>query len=919
MTVYDIYQSQKGYIWLGTEAGICRYDGVKFTTYDLKNVQGKSLTNIQEDSQGNIYCMSFLGQLFKVEGDEIKQIELPRSVAKKGFRTYLIDQQDHLWLGAEQLHFKAGQDRWKTKRLSSPVRSIQQDQQGNIWILTFQDYIYRFNAKFEISQTIKAPENLLVLQVKEKSLRALSIRDNKFYHYHLGNQKWTSIRENFKGNISDQILNFQEDKQGNIWTFTSQKIACYQTRNQTFKTLIKDVFISGFLQDREGNYWFSSLGQGLFVLSNLETIHFNRSNSPLEFEQTECLEEDHLGNLYIGSNGNRLYYLNTQNDRLKASYKLSQDGVECLLFDKKRRQLYAENDLLAVFDVVTGKKFKEFNLGNSPKDLALFQGTYLISVAGDATFIKALESAKHLARFGAGKQLRRHRGRAVCVEDMYQRFWIAYTDGLYYYENGASKEVKTGKNQSIIATSLCVDHEGVVWVGTIQQGIFAIKHKKVIQHLDKSKGLISNFCKVVRHQGSLYIGTDQGLQVYNLQTRQSKFFNQQDGLPSNEIRDLLVQKDKIYLATNQGLSILKKNFNTTNYQPPLIYFIGLDVWDKAQQLQKAYRLKYNDNNLTLYFTGLAFRSGGTFRYKYRMKGLDKKWTQVESSHNFARYSALPSGQYQFEVKAINEDGVESNETATVYIDIAYPIWEKWWFILLAILFTLGIIMFVFRIRIRAIQHKAHLEQALGKAALESLKLQMNPHFLFNAMNTIQRYMMRNDAPRASNYLARFSKLMRAVLENARSEYIGLEQEIEMLENYLTLQKLQHKGIFTYRINLGKELDPEEVSIPPMFAQPFIENAIEHGIAEMEKEGMINISFDLECDFIILKITDNGIGLVKSQGQKQISLNSHSSLAIKITEERIRLYQKSLKKNIFFNITSSAQGTQVIFHLPYQNL
>ncbi len=948
MTIYDIYQSQKGYIWLGTEAGICRYDGVKFETYDIKNTRGKSITNIQEDSQGNIYCMSFWGQLFKIQNKKVEAVALPKNMPRKIFSDYLIDQEDRIWLCADKMYCKTSKTGWKTLD-SQGVRTIQQDKQGNIWMLTYGNFMYRVKAKSDTLQVITTPETLLVAQVNDKSLKAVSMRGNRFYRYDLKTKKWTRIWQHIERDFSNQIRDFREDGHDNVWVFTLYRATCYQEQNKALHTFIKDVMVSGFIQDREGNYWFASLGQGLLLLASLEGRHFNRDNSTLDFEQVGCLEEDDLGNLYLGTNGNQLYYLDTKTEKLNLSYKLPRGGVECLFFDKKRQQLYAENNYLSVFDVTTKKPIKEFNLGSTPKDLALFQGKYLISVAGNVTLVHPLEPEPESRKFGTHQYLylghnvfalRLERGRAVCTEDRHARFWIAYADGLYYYENGTAKELKTVNDQPIIAISLRVDEEGIVWVGTIQQGIFAIKNKKVIQHLTTNNGLISNHCQAVRDRGFLYIGTDKGLQVRHIKTGQNRIFNQQDGLPSNEVLDLIVQKDKIYLATNRGLSILNKDFSTTNHTPPLIYLTGFDIWDQPQKLQKKYQLKYDENNLTLHFTGLAFRSGGTFRYKYRLRGLDKKWndkkwTYVTSSHDFVRYPALSAGQYQFEVKAINEDGIESEQTVLVYIDIATPIWKRWWFITAIIVFTLGVMAVIFVNRIKAIRRKAQMEKALGKANLESLKLQMNPHFLFNAMSAIQRYMMRNDAPKASNYLAQFSKLMRTVLENTRSEYIVLEQEIEMLESYLTLQSIQHKGNFSYIITIDEELDPEEIAIPPMFAQPFIENAIEHGIAEMEKEGVIDISFELEDEVVVLKITDNGIGLEKSQEKKQKERQEkkpkkepkrkqdngdhHQSLATKITQERIDLYQKSLKKKFSFEISSSAQGTQVIFHLPYQNL
>lgn len=198
-----------------------------------------------------------------------------------------------------------------------------------------------------------------------------------------------------------------------------------------------------------------------------------------------------------------------------------------------------------------------------------------------------------------------------------------------------------------------------------------------------------------------------------------------------------------------------------------------------------------------------------------------------------------------------------------------------------------------------------------------LRTQLNPHFIFNALNAIQDYILKMEKAEASIYLAQFSQLMRQILENSREDYISLEQEIETLENYLSLQQLRFEDKFEYAINLTDDLDSEEILIPPMFAQPFIENAIEHGIAKMQDRGEININFRLEGEQIILEIADNGIGIEASTKMKTQEVKKHKSLASIITQERIEAFRKSINQKITFQIESQKQGTKVVFYLPYQ--
>ena len=942
MVVYDVKEDSKGYLWLGTEAGIFRYDGIHFQTFQVPNAQGKSFTTMQEDSRGRMYFINFSSQLFYFFQGETRQVLLPDKLQKQGLKHYLIDQDDRIWITGkagglyvgdpytQQWQYIEGFSTNKQQKLLYASK-IFRDAYDRIWVLTYKSLL-QIGPQLNLIRTINLPQNYLYFTFIKNEI-ICSTYSPSFSVYNLETTQWQPVFEDL-ANQEALVSGIYRDHQGNIWVLTNQGTHIYspQYRQKLSKTIfLKNKFVSDIVQDREGNYWFTTLGNGIFKMPNKGILHFKADNSELKYEQINDLEEDTQGNLFIATNGNQLFYFDTQKQKITQKYRLPQGDVECMLWDESRQRLYVENGELLTFDMQRMKVIDNIFGGNTSKSLSLYQNKYLIVASGSSGFISPLGRASPAIAADIfpdfdysdsyrTRTLRDKRSRTVWTETNQLRFWIGFTDGLYFYENNKQYELKTRDQQAIIALDISQDANGVLWVGTAQQGVFAIKNKQIVQHINIKNGLISNYCRrVFKEDDHLYLGTDKGLQVYNLQTKQSRVFDQSDGLPSNEIRDLVVQKDKIYLATAAGLSVLKKSFNTTNYTPPLIYITGVALRNQPQKIQSQYYLDYDENNLTIYFTGIAFRSGGKFRYKYRMKGLDEQWIYSNSTNNLARYSALPSGKYQFQVKTINEDGIESEKTAFITIDIAYPVWEKWWFITFITVLILALITTIVFFRVRAYQRKVRLENAFNKAALESLKLQMNPHFIFNAMGAIQHYILTNDSKNASIYLAKFSRLMRAVLENSRQEYICLDEEIEMLENYLILQNLRHEGTFEYQVTIDDQLDPEMITIPPMFAQPFIENAIEHGIAHLKENGLITVDFSLQQNVIVLKITDNGRGIEDSLQAKSTQTKEHRSLATIITKERIALYQQSLKKNITFKVKSLDQGTQVIFHLPYQQV
>ncbi len=218
-----------------------------------------------------------------------------------------------------------------------------------------------------------------------------------------------------------------------------------------------------------------------------------------------------------------------------------------------------------------------------------------------------------------------------------------------------------------------------------------------------------------------------------------------------------------------------------------------------------------------------------------------------------------------------------------------------------------------------VQSKVKQQRALSQMEQKALRSQMNPHFIFNALGAIQNYMLQNKPLEAGSYMSRFARLMRQILENSREDYISLDNEISTLENYLQLQSLRFDNKFKYEIKVDPLIDQEVLKIPPMLAQPFIENALEHGLSSIDKEGLIKISFSLENDRILLTVTDNGKGIANT-----VKLNpKHKSLATTIIQERIAVINKILKRKIIIhieNLTSADEfgtGTKVSLLLPYK--
>jgi tetratricopeptide (TPR) repeat protein len=234
--------------------------------------------------------------------------------------------------------------------------------------------------------------------------------------------------------------------------------------------------------------------------------------------------------------------------------------------------------------------------------------------------------------------------------------------------------------------------------------------------------------------------------------------------------------------------------------------------------------------------------------------------------------------------------------------------------IVAALLVLVVVLYFQRKKLKTEQKALVLEQKL-------LRSQMNPHFIFNSLSSIQNFIVTEKPDKASIYLSKFSRLVRNILDNSLEEFVSLDREISTIENYLELQKVRYAGKFDYRIDVADEIDPETMKIPPMLAQPFIENAIEHGIKHRETPGKINIRFTLKENTLIFEVEDDGVGRQKAREIEIIQDPGHRSMATSLTRERLANLNRKLHKKIELeiidlkNALGEAVGTRVVFGVP----
>jgi hypothetical protein len=349
-------------------------------------------------------------------------------------------------------------------------------------------------------------------------------------------------------------------------------------------------------------------------------------------------------------------------------------------------------------------------------------------------------------------------------------------------------------------------------------------------------------------------------------------------------------------------------------------------------------LNYKQNTIRIQAGIIDFyaKTRGHIRYKLEKDGRTGDWQYPLD--NIIYYEDLQPGSYQLSIHASNASGEYIGTEKKLFIHITPPFWQTWWFRIIAFLVLVDSIYSVVRWRMRQKfklqlersaretqlaemrQRAAELLQQKTELEMQALRAQMNPHFIFNSLNSINRFILQNNKTQASEYLTKFSKLVRLILQNSQASLITLESELEALELYLDLEALRFDHRFGYKISVPKDLDIEVLKVPPLIIQPYTENAIWHGLMHKEDKGQLDIEVSEEGDHLYFKIADNGIGRKQAAAIASKSATKHKSMGLRITQDRIAMLQKvngesPVKIIDLENADGSAAGTEVIIKMP----
>ena len=506
-----------------------------------------------------------------------------------------------------------------------------------------------------------------------------------------------------------------------------------------------------------------------------------------------------------------------------------------------------------------------------------------------------------------------------------KEIYVGYVDGLKKYNDKLLESDVLFKGKEIFALDITETDNNIIWISTFKDGILGIKNGKYFINYTKDNGLLSNRTgKIEAYKNNLWITTDKGLQILDTENACFKNLNIKDGITSYNIFDMAIFDDFAYINSNDGVFKIDKlhAFRSDNISD--FYFSSVLIDDKVSTIKLNYVLNPNARKIEFKFKTNGFLAEEDLQYKYQLlsdNSTQQKWNIINNNSQEIAFNNLAPGNYTFKIKSASLFNNQETTTKTVYILVENPFYKTWWFTILSFLILICLIIILFNIRLKKIRkkqqrllEKERLQKQLASSKLESLQSQMNPHFTFNALNSIQNLVLKGSKEQAYNYLTKYADLIRQNLNLSQKSFISFNEELDLLNKYLELEKLRFRDNFEFTIHVDDSV--KSIEIPTMIIQPFVENAIKHGLLhKIEGSRLLEISFylneTLECT-----ITDNGVGIEKSKEINKKN-NKEESFSTNSIKEKLQFLSEYYKMDIGFSYQEVEEGTSVIIKIPYQ--
>ncbi|WP_158275202.1 two-component regulator propeller domain-containing protein [Pedobacter sp. HMWF019] len=932
---YYTLQDSKGYIWIGTDAGVCRFDGNRFENFSIDDgLPDNQIIQIKEDKKGRIWFVAFNGEMSYFQDGKIYNSFNDKNLKLLKFNAVVIsifeDTQGRIWFGTNKnILFRfdgTSLTTYTSDDFSNQLISahINEDAKGRIWVYSEHCIRYFENGVFKRTsyppltplsyKTITNLKNNLNLYIDKTGLNAQSGGDKQLLF-------------KIPPSIINDNLGYFYIHNTDLWLSNNEGVYHLDDR-QKITTYLKGIPTVQVLKDTESNTWFTT-SNGIYMLPREENRMYTVDKSfGVTGNSIKSVTKDQKNNLWLGLDYGHIDVLNKRTmhvQHIDLQDKKTFNGIKKLLIDSASGSVYFASDYgLGITNSANPQKnirylreanhsifvIKDFSISPTGKlALALSAGVAVLNLKNKGLDF-CISALKENHEFFSN--------RAYCTYyDRQDNLWFSNING--FSKVSASGSFTYYKNELLTRriNDIQQQQDGTLVLATDGYGLILIRGERIIHRFTQKQGLSSNICKkIFIRNNHIWVVTNNGLNRICLDgsTPLVEAFEYTNPLLKNDVNDLYIDKDTAYFATNKGLVFFHNRPHHDFSEAPKALISAIVVGQvKLSTKNDPIVLAPSNNKINFYYGAIDFQNQD-ISYRYRLKSNDV-WTETKNRR--IELSSLEPGKYSFELCAKTNNSSWGIPTS-IDFELKARFWQSYWFLLILFVIAGFTFYWIAVVVTKRQKNKEQQELLLRNKILmleqRALQAMMNPHFVFNVMNSIQHYINTKDTSSANKVLTGFAKLIRKNLEICTKSFISLEEELEYLELYLSLEKKRFGDKLSYRIQVDPLIDKDETFIPSMLLQPYIENAIWHGIMPMDNGGELKIIIEREEELgLTISIIDNGIGINNSLKNKR---TEHVSKGMSLTQERVNLLNKIEANPIQILVRQNGiSGTSVVISIP----
>ncbi len=943
--IKNLIVDQEDNIWVGTRNGMVRFDGFTFKYYD-KSVFDDIIMDIKVDPQKNVWIGTRKNGLLKMSSyDNTNQTEIEQYIAPHGL-------------------------------CSNMVADISIGKSGEIWFGSGKNCVFLLDKK-TLTSIIPRNKDYNEDLILDNHNNLWIVQESKLFKYNIDSN--TLMQVITPNRLFSTLSELNIDSKNRLWVNTTNKGA-FVMQDSSFIWFDSAKSVDEITPSIYDHIWFSA-GTGLhkLKLESFKFIPYDKLvfNDPRFLTPEIIMEEDNENNLwmafykklikYDGNNFN-VYHLNPNED----IFSIKKNNKGELWIGGKNGIYKNKKDTLEFFEI------ENLLINTHGIDIIIDYGIngLIVSAHGDLYRLKDNQfwSYNLLKKLGVNSiKIFSY------VKDKWGRIWIGSDRGLMMLNNNllywvnnieemqniVIRSLLVDKDENLViystrssfklifdtegnfegpeklisytsienlvspyATSSILDHHGNIWLAT-EKGTNKLtpirdnKHLYKVKHFSKENGFTTGIVDNLKfsnlnNENTLWWTNEKNIAKLNLDDLQEE--EKEANIPTVLLKDININQQFVdfkQLNNTSYTTNLKHHDKLANYSSPVGAF---------NNYPEFLSVPYTMNHLTFHFSAIDWNGPQTIQYQYKVEGMDEAWSEL-SNTTFADYRNIPYGNHALKVKAVNQSGNWSNILEYPFT-INPPWWLAPWAKIMWGIMAIGIILGLAQLRIKTIRKKIRKEESYNSKIflLESkaLRAQMNPHFIFNVINSIQSYVFLHSELEANKYINTFSKLLRMTLEMSNSDTISLDEEIKYIESYLALESIRIGNDFKSSVTIDDNIDKNNIRIPCMLFQPIIENAILHGLMPKTGEKKLTITMMLDGNYLKGIITDNGIGRLKASKIKENQTITHKSMATRIMKERFDISNtinelKLSMKTIDLIENKKPMGTKVILSIPISNI